>query len=262
MTRIHQHNASLMAQSFRTLRYAEIVNRLGDLVKAFEAFTGQHTLMMSLCGQTQRAEQERVFAEIDRIYSKVTQGYRRRIDSLRLDRQLQQQQCSLDFETFCPPVEATTTTTGTAGAATTTRSVESPHTTVRADDNTNTKMRPKERSRSPVLIGERGSVDDLRYRLAANAPRRRDRIPRTNTHTNRMACNYCQEPHPMFLCKAFIALPLNLRWSEVKELGLCFNCFMPNIPTHRCRKASHCRKCGQGKFHNSLLCPAGYFWYK
>lgn len=246
MTRIHQHNASLMAQSFRTLRYTEIENRLNDLVRVFETFTGQHTMVTSFCQASERAEQERVFAEVDRIYSKVTQGYRRRIDTLRLDQRLEQQQCSLDFEAFMPLAAEPTSGSDNANAT-------------RAAARTNTVVRPRERSRSPVLIGERCHANDLRQRLTTDAARRTDRTPRSGARKGRMACNYCQEPHPMFLCKTFIALPLNVRWEEVKELKLCFNCFMPDIPSHRCRKASNCRKCGPGKYHNSLLCPMGYF---
>lgn len=70
-----------------------------------------------------------------------------------------------------------------------------------------------------------------------------------------ISCHNCKQPHPMYRCAKFIALPLEQRRARVRELQLCANCFMPNhrAGSPRC-KFDACKRCRKGEHHNVLLC--------
>lgn len=69
-----------------------------------------------------------------------------------------------------------------------------------------------------------------------------------------LACNNCQQPHPMYRCAKFLALNLQERKNRVRELNLCTNCFSTNHKSNSLScKSGPCKRCNKGP-HNSLLC--------
>lgn len=286
-----------MSATFRHLNSAEFDNRLDNLKEIFFDFTKHHTTIAILSSSVQRAELESVYAEMDRIYAKVTRAYRHRMDQLQCERYLVRQSGSLDVEEAAAArkpakLPATDTRFGPLALSVpkeqpkntpTTKCIEQPLIGQRAAvDEPN--MKPlssavvvksvvqrapgaqapaRERSRSPLHASS-----DLRNRLGSGAVPRCQRVqraqrgqqrPQATPRPTRLQCNACQGPHPMHLCREFLNSLLYERWVTVGKKNLCANCFMPAIATHRCRKAGHCPICGPGKFHNSLLCPYGYY---
>lgn len=67
-------------------------------------------------------------------------------------------------------------------------------------------------------------------------------------------CFHCKGEHSLSKCNEFKKLSVSQRVGRVKQLRLCFNCFMP---THRAGSLScKYKECGNcpGQKHNSLLC--------
>lgn len=70
-----------------------------------------------------------------------------------------------------------------------------------------------------------------------------------------IACNNCQQPHPMFRCAKFLAMSPSERKNRVRELGICANCFSTGHKTNSLScKAGPCKRCNKGLNHNTLIC--------
>lgn len=74
---------------------------------------------------------------------------------------------------------------------------------------------------------------------------------------NEKRCHNCFDSHAMHRCEYFLSMTIRQRRERVKQLNLCFNCFMPHEDQiqHVCRYGP-CRRCAFGQRHNSLLCYA------
>lgn len=311
MVRIYGHNAILMNVAFRQLNLLEIENRLEDLKDAFAKFVQHHNTIASSVTPANRAEQERFICEVERIYTKVFQGFNRRMDSLRCEMYVR----VLPLE---PTLRTTTTTISNEQKPTTLSGMQSAHylepipstsagmangirvmprmvrippvegldlpavpvsiphraaDAIRADRRIRQRAE-RSRSRSPVR-SERGRCrsrsperissavvrarNDLRNRIEGSV-HRVQRIPRRQREQNgsrpTLRCHYCQGPHPIYACDDFLKLKIDVRRSEVAELGLCLNCLQPGHNTERCR-AGVCWECNEK--HNSVLCFESYY---
>ncbi|CAI6362986.1 unnamed protein product [Macrosiphum euphorbiae] len=70
--------------------------------------------------------------------------------------------------------------------------------------------------------------------------------------TNRLACYFCKEPHPIYKCQKFIALSASERTLKVDELNLCRNCLgTGHTDVKLCWSKKVYSKCK--KMHNTLL---------
>lgn len=73
--------------------------------------------------------------------------------------------------------------------------------------------------------------------------------------SSELSCYHCKQPHAMFRCQKFAALPLHERKNRVRDLKLCINCFSPNHMSNSLSCGSGpCKRCNKGLKHNSLLC--------
>lgn len=244
MTRIYQHDGVLMSSVFRSLSKLEIENRLEEVLRAFADFVEQHNIVSALCEPEKRADQEQFFLQVERIYTKVTQGYRRRIESIQRDLYMNAWEMPP-----APPSVGNAQPSVPQRAAVNNPGVQR---TPAAEGRVNDRA-VRERSRSPLQV----RANDLRHRLESGI-RREQRIPRAERFGNGLQCNYCQGPHPMYACPSFLALPLKERRSEAKELNLCSNCLLTGHTYEECRRGP-CWRCGRNVYHNSVLCPRSYY---
>lgn len=253
-TAIHQHNAFLMFREYKESSLIEIENRLQSVETTFGNFAEQHTFFVANIPEPkQRAEQENYYIEMNRIYTKISQAYRRRIDQLRGE-QLVQATSAL----FRSPIS--TKKENEPKQQQQQQQTVPPYISPQPDRYLR-EMGERSHSRSPIKRIQSAVVptNDLRHRLQSGN-RRVQRIPRADRFKSVIKCNYCQAAHPMFACPTFLQLPMHVRRTEVKELALCENCLMPNIENHRCRGGHrHCRRCGPKVFHNSVLCERGFY---
>lgn len=69
---------------------------------------------------------------------------------------------------------------------------------------------------------------------------------------SKYSCYFCKEPHSIFKCEAFLALPVSKRHERILALKLCTNCLQKNHQVDTC-KSGNCKFCSEK--HNSILHP-------
>lgn len=70
-------------------------------------------------------------------------------------------------------------------------------------------------------------------------------------------CVCCKGAHSTHTCETFKRMSVHDRKEFMKNEEACENCLSYEHPTDYC-KGGPCKKC-KNKYHNSLLCPLGYF---
>lgn len=323
-TKIYGHDAVLMSSIFRQLSLLEVENRLEDLKDAFANYVDHHNKIVASVKPASRAEQEKCFLQVERVYTKVFQGYNRRMDALRCEMYVRVLPLEPTYPTTtttsatiepqpstssgivyvhtCAPISSAATagavfahrlepvpSTTASAAQITSRQVSaalvaalpvpaaqqavvaSPAIAVlraappRAEGNVAQPTPPRavgSRSRSPQRAGNDiiRPRNDLRHRLE-NGIRRVQRVPRVQNGTpppRVLSCNYCQGPHPLYVCPMFLSLSVTVRRGEVAELELCENCLQPNHTVNECRRGP-CRRCTKIAYHNSVLCESTFY---
>ncbi|KAF2891074.1 hypothetical protein ILUMI_15099 [Ignelater luminosus] len=73
-----------------------------------------------------------------------------------------------------------------------------------------------------------------------------------NQSTKNYLCIFCREEHRSSRCGKAKQMPLEEKWSIVKERNRCFNCLIPGHNTQACKFNSKCQWCGRK--HSILLC--------
>ncbi|KAB0804415.1 hypothetical protein PPYR_01385 [Photinus pyralis] len=68
--------------------------------------------------------------------------------------------------------------------------------------------------------------------------------------TNTILCPYCKNNHYIYNCYAFLNLPTEEKFSQIRKMKLCSNCLRSGHLKNSCH-SSKCRKCN--KSHNTLL---------
>lgn len=69
--------------------------------------------------------------------------------------------------------------------------------------------------------------------------------------SNNLSCYFCKEPHKIFRCAGFLALPVSTRIEKIKEFGCCPSCLYKH-PGKPCQSIYSCKSCSSKK-HNSIL---------
>lgn len=308
MTRIYSHNAVIMSPIFRQLTQLEIENRSADLKEVFANFVLHHNTVAACVTQATRADQDQVYIQVERTYTKVIQAYTRRMESLRCEMYVRvlpleptlttmasynaieptppnkttgivfvQSSAPLPAATatgtiFTHQVEPTPPTSAVAAhiiprqlsipsvAASTLPPIPPTIVVRQSSEKNSAETRAdcrRDRSRSPhhSTNATTRQSNDLRHRIESGI-RRVQRVPRQPESRNRLRCNYCGEPHPMFVCKTFLDLTITQRRQEVDELALCTNCLQPSHNANDCARGP-CRRCKT--YHNSVLCNKAYY---
>ncbi len=96
------------------------------------------------------------------------------------------------------------------------------------------------------LVALRNRIEYLEKLLLLNEP---------PAESNRNMCTFCQEAHPIRICKYFRYLQISDRWKVAKKLGLCYRC-LDNDNRHLgryCPNTKVCRLRGCRLLHHRLL---------
>ena len=67
----------------------------------------------------------------------------------------------------------------------------------------------------------------------------------------KVRCFICRSKHPLYRCRAFMALTVEERRAEIKENNHCYNCLKPGHFSFECPSLMSCLVCQQN--HHSLL---------
>lgn len=74
-------------------------------------------------------------------------------------------------------------------------------------------------------------------------------------------CFLCQANHPVKKCGLFLNASIIKRHEMAEQHKWCKKCLRPQHPGRQCKDPKcneNCPKCGQGVFHNSLLCTKSF----
>ncbi|KAF2886826.1 hypothetical protein ILUMI_19347 [Ignelater luminosus] len=93
------------------------------------------------------------------------------------------------------------------------------------------------------------SIDEISIPTATGLLTRESK--NVNQSTKNYLCIFCKE-HRSSRCGKAKQMPLEEKWSIVKERNCCFNCLIPGHNTQACKFNSKCQWCG--KKHSILLC--------
>lgn len=77
--------------------------------------------------------------------------------------------------------------------------------------------------------------------------------PKAGCKTRSYTCRLCQRPHPLRLCRKFLALEAADRMEMVRKHKYCVNCLAHDHSHGTCFSEDGCRRCK--KFHHTLLHP-------
>lgn len=99
-------------------------------------------------------------------------------------------------------------------------------------------------------------MNDVRWEINRIRMRKRD----AKRRGEELSCHFCCHQHKIFYCSLLRGMELEVREQLIRNRNMCINCLMPisQLKRHIC-KARSCRRCGPGKFHNSILCTRGYY---
>ena len=86
---------------------------------------------------------------------------------------------------------------------------------------------------------------------SSNNRRRRQQHIKLPSNYNRFLCRLCVRPHPLRVCRKFLAMNMKERLDAVKTHKYCQNCLAHDHSKGTCISKRGCRHCS--KFHHTLL---------
>lgn len=239
--------------------FTQLNERIEMVKETFTKFTEQHQEVVKNCDKKVFVQQDEYYARIEQIYQHIVLCLRKLVRTAEAKDALSQMTSEDEQERAgSKPTEDTRMEFCDSS---------SEEAKTRQSEVTMVPQRDLHRFRMP-LNTSRARRDDLREKLKRNNEQL-DRVNRSiNAQRNysrtievsrgapkRLSCFNCGKFHPMSKCVKFVQLPIQARAERVYELRLCRNCLMPKGDRHRCPpNHKHCRLCGPGTFHNSLLC--------